>query len=367
MAIKYKWLARQLELYAEHRKKHPSNPASNKLPTEQELALRYHVSRQTVRSALKLLEEQGIIKKVQGSGIYLTGRLSDPAKNNIALILYEEPDFSAPEFFQSLSSSLEEHGFFLFCKASHNRFQTERELLCELLKNVPRGLLIQPAKSALPNPNRDLYRLLMKKGCQIVFLFSPCPGFSDLPCVRYDDYYGCRMLLEKLFVKGHTRICALFQSDDHASSDRFLAFMETMQEAGLSVLDCHISWYDSMLAERISSRKTNARLLSSLVPESFSDCTALLCDHDGILWKLLQELDALKRLDLKNPAVKTNLSECTAFGCFLQSHLTQQLKPAQTILLRPDQKMLGALSAQTLLDSIKGLPVQSREVPWMFF
>ncbi len=40
-----------------------SAPAQDKFPTERVLAARYHVSRQTVRSALKLLEEKGIIKK----------------------------------------------------------------------------------------------------------------------------------------------------------------------------------------------------------------------------------------------------------------------------------------------------------------
>lgn len=68
-----------------------SAPAQDKFPTERVLAARYHVSRQTVRSALKLLEEKGIIKKVQGSGTYLTGKLGDPAKNQILLILHEEP------------------------------------------------------------------------------------------------------------------------------------------------------------------------------------------------------------------------------------------------------------------------------------
>lgn len=82
MAIKYKWLADQLEqLYAKQQKSgQVSAPAQDKFPTERVLAARYHVSRQTVRSALKLLEEKGIIKKVQGSGTYLTGKLGDRPK-----------------------------------------------------------------------------------------------------------------------------------------------------------------------------------------------------------------------------------------------------------------------------------------------
>lgn len=374
MAIKYKWLADQLEqLYAKQQKNgQVSAPAQDKFPTERVLAARYHVSRQTVRSALKLLEEKGIIKKVQGSGTYLTGKLGDPAKNQILLILHEEPEFFFSRLCQSLSLSLAESGFSLLCKASRNSFETERELLTALLQEPPRGLFIQPVKNALPNPNRDLYHLLIKKGCHIVFLFSSCPEFPEVPCIRYDDYYGCSMLVQKLLAQGHMRIGALFQSDDRASQERYLSFMETMQQAGVPVPDRHVSWYDSVLADRICGRRPETGLFSRLLPDGFSDCTALICDHDGILWKLQQELAAPQTVSGKatradasgNTAAKAILSECISFGGFLQGHLSERQKRTHTLLLHSDPETLGSLAVQTLLDSIKGLPVQSREIPW---
>ena len=374
MAIKYKWLADQLEqLYTKQQKNGQTTaPAQDKFPTERVLAARYHVSRQTVRSALKLLEEKGIIKKVQGSGTYLTGKLGDPAKNQILLMLHEEPEFFSSRLCQSLSLALAENGFSLLCKASRNSVETERALLTALLSEPPRGLFLQPVKSALPNPNRDLYRLLMKKGCHIVFLFSSCPDFPDLPCLRYDDYYGCSTLVQKLLAQGHMRIGALFQSDDRASQERYLAFMETMQEAGMSVPDRHVSWYNSALAERICSRKPENSLFSHLIPDGFSDCTALICDHDGILWKLQQELAAPQAASTKTSfsesagttAAKAILSECISFGGFLQGHLSERQKRTHTILLHSDPETFGNLAARTLLDSIKGLPTQSQEIPW---
>lgn len=377
MAIKYKWLAKQLELLAEQKSGNPKAAPlpQNKLPTEQAIALRYHVSRQTVRSALKLLEEKGMIQKVQGSGIYLTGKLADPARNQVFLILHKDPEFFAPKLYQELSLSLQESGFSLLCKTNSNCFQTERELLTGLLKETPRGLFIQPVQSALPNPNRDLYRYLMKKGCHILFLFSPCPDFPDIPCIRHNDYYGCSTLVQKLIALGHTSIGALFQADDRASQDRFLSFMETMQQAGISVPDCHVSWYDSTLAEQICRQGSGTGLFPRLINDGFSDCTALICDHDGILWRLMQELDSLKGDNSQAPfsgfpedaSIKNTLSECVFFGCFLQGHLTERLKGSRTLLLCSDQKNLGELAFRTFSDSIKGLPVQSREVPWTFF
>lgn len=378
MAIKYKWLAEQLEqLYTKQAKtRQTPGPAQDKFPTERVLAMRYHVSRQTVRSALKLLEEKGIIKKVQGSGTYLTGELEDPAKNQILLILHKEPEFFSSALCQSLSFALGENGFSMLCKASRNSVETERALLTSLLSEPPRGLFLQPVQSALPNPNRDLYRLLIKKGCHIVFLFSSCPDFPEIPCLRYDDYYGCNKLVQRLLAQGHMRIGALFQSGDRASQERYLAFMETMQQAGIPVPDCHISWYDSVIADRICGRKPEPGLFSRLIPDGFSDCTALICDHDGILWRLQQELaaphtaaDRTARSDVSGnttTTAKSILSECISFGGFLHGHLSERQKRTHTLLLHSDPETLGTLAAQTLLDSIKGLPVQSREIPWKF-
>ena len=45
-----------------------------KLPTEDEMIEYYQVSRNTVRSALKLLTSQGIIFSRQGSGFYIRQR-----------------------------------------------------------------------------------------------------------------------------------------------------------------------------------------------------------------------------------------------------------------------------------------------------
>ena len=64
MAIRYKWLAGQLEALIQK----SIREGVDKLPTEQELCARYQLSRQTVRMALKVLEEKGLIEKRRGRG-----------------------------------------------------------------------------------------------------------------------------------------------------------------------------------------------------------------------------------------------------------------------------------------------------------
>ena len=83
MTVKYKWVAERLELMIE---KNIQN-GIHKLPSEQELCTKYHVSRQTIRMALGLLEEKGFIVRKQGSGSFLTGHSSRPQGNVVGILI----------------------------------------------------------------------------------------------------------------------------------------------------------------------------------------------------------------------------------------------------------------------------------------
>jgi GntR family transcriptional regulator len=56
-------------------------PPGAKLPSEPDLAAEMGVSRATLRDALRILEEDGLVRRVQGSGTYVTRRLRAP--NNL--------------------------------------------------------------------------------------------------------------------------------------------------------------------------------------------------------------------------------------------------------------------------------------------
>jgi GntR family transcriptional regulator len=56
-------------------------PTGAKLPSEPELAAEMGVSRASLRDALRILEDDGLVRRVQGSGTYVTRRLR--ASNNL--------------------------------------------------------------------------------------------------------------------------------------------------------------------------------------------------------------------------------------------------------------------------------------------
>lgn len=53
-------------------------PPATQLPTEHQLATDYHLSRDTVRKALRLLREEGLIRKYKGRGSFVPPTREDP-------------------------------------------------------------------------------------------------------------------------------------------------------------------------------------------------------------------------------------------------------------------------------------------------
>ena len=92
MAAKYEQLASILRSEVQQ----ILRQGGSKLATEAELSQRYHMSRQTVRHALKLLEEENLIERRQGSGSYIrqSGRSDDV--HQIAVITTFLDDYIFP-------------------------------------------------------------------------------------------------------------------------------------------------------------------------------------------------------------------------------------------------------------------------------
>lgn len=72
--VKYKEIAAQI-LKKIDKKEYP-----NKLPSENELIRKFNASRNTIRSAIRLLNEQGIVTSIQGSGSYVSSSLNEKEK-----------------------------------------------------------------------------------------------------------------------------------------------------------------------------------------------------------------------------------------------------------------------------------------------
>ena len=85
----------------------------DKLPSEQELREQFDVSRQTVRSALAVLEEEGLIYGRQGSGSFVRDPAEEEAgkSRRIAVVTTYVDNYIFPKIIQGIEQVLSGSGF----------------------------------------------------------------------------------------------------------------------------------------------------------------------------------------------------------------------------------------------------------------
>lgn len=373
MAIKYKWLVEQLrEIISDSIQK-----GSNKLPTEQELAVRYRVSRQTVRAALAVLEDEREIRRIKGSGAYITGLSSLEDRNIVGILIPDEQQYEYPALINDIRVALAAEGFSCKVYPTHNHVDQERQILQFLLKSPLRALIVEPVKSALPSPNTELYQRLIQRGTSILFLGCAYPQLSQIPVIYEDNLYGAGLLVQSLVEKGHSSIAGIFQMDDQRGLERYQGFLDAMQNQGLTVPDRNICWYTTQELDDFRQSQ-DISFLKKFLERITHDCTAFICEDDFIAWLLWEELSlgqekkiathaslssSLQSTGFKTTSADHSFETTIALAAFNTSYLTTSgLLRATTLTHQTHQP--GTLAAQMSINKLKGLPVSSQEVPW---
>lgn len=348
MSTKYRQLAGQLreELLQ------GSGQKGHKLPTEQELVQRYQMSRQTVRHALQLLEEEGIIRRRQGSGSYATGKSLSAAPRQIAVITSYLDDYIFPAILHDAQGvfAQEHYGTLVFATANH--VSAEREILLKLLEEPVSGILVEGTKTALPTPNEDLYQRLRQAEVPMVFLHGVYPSLTGAPCISDDNYGGGYQLACYLMDQGHRRLAGIFKSDDVQGPQRYHGVVSAIRDRGLPILDGAFAWYDTEDRDHLLQDR-ECPLLRHFLQERLGDATAVVCYNDEVAHRLIQELLAAGR----------SVPEEVAVVSFDNSYYSQ-IGPVPITSLRHKSGRMGRVAAEALIALLSGKSSQSKLLDW---
>lgn len=209
-----------------------------KIPTEPELSELFAVSRHTVRMAVSLLEEEGFLRRIQGSGTYVMETLpktSDPRErtalsNVIGLVLMDTQNYIFSSIVHGASDYLMSHGYLLSTILTSGSYDSEKQALETLQSSHPAGILLEPASSGLHSVNYDLFQQVAK---HIPCLLLHSDDIGICRSLSLQDRLGAQMLTDYLIGLGHSKIGTLFCFDEHTGQQRYCGYLDSLRSHGL--------------------------------------------------------------------------------------------------------------------------------------
>lgn len=321
-----------------------------RLSGENEMALEFGISRQTVRQALSVLEREGLIERRQGSGTYV--RKVEPRHKrswNVGVIATYISEYIFPSILRGIEGELSENGFFPMLSATMNRVDNERRILTDCMEKQIDGLIVEGTKTALPNPNLPLYEKLREMGIPVVFFNSYYPALTDCVSVTMDDRQGGYDAVEYLVAKGHRKIGGIFKSDDMQGLGRYEGYTRALLKNGLALQDRWVTWFHSESRENLLTDEYGI----SLLLEKYAQCTAVVCYNDEVAVKLER---AMANHGLKVP-------EDMALISFDNSPLGELAASGLTSFDHPKEQ-LGACAARKLISMMSGREEKSVVMDW---
>lgn len=312
-------------------------PPGAKLPSENKLADQFSISRQTVRHAIGILEEDGKVDRVRGSGTYVRDpqELYLDKRNRIAVVTTYVDSYIFPKTIQGIEKVLFEQGYSVQIAFTNNTVEREKNVLEDIISREDvAGVIVEGTKSGLPNPNLGLYKKLQDKKIPILFINTFYPEIAA-PHVSLDDVTAARMAVEYLLNKGHRQIGTIMKLDDRQGRNRYLGYVQALVEAGIEISDSRMVWIDTDDFKQLS-------LCMDKIMARLANCTSILCYNDQVAFRLIS---LLKERGIRVPEDLSVIS-------IDDSDLARMSEVPITSLPHPKER-LGAKAAENLLELIR--------------
>jgi GntR family transcriptional regulator of arabinose operon len=311
----------------------------DKFFSENELVNKFNISRHTVRQAIGELVNEGWLYRMHGKGTFVGNGPDEKVKQmyTIGVITTYLNDYIFPAIIRGIDGVLMENGYNILLSCTYNQHRMERLCLENLKNHSIAGLIVEPTRSALPNPNLHLYQELKNKNVPILFIHG---RYKDLDCsyIVEDDVWAGYIATKHLIELGHARIGGVFKRDDIQGHYRYAGFIKAHREAGFDVLDSSVLWFDTDDAG-LNFKDSMIKRLIDLIPR----CSGVVCYNDQITIKVL---DVLRGMGL-------NVPEDVSLVSFDDSQLAVASEVKLTTVAHP-QERLGQQAAMALINLIEG-------------
>ena len=188
----------------------------------------------------------------------------------------------------------------------------------------------------------------MDRGIPLVFIHGNYEQLPGTLSVLDDNAAGGRMLVDYLYKKGHRKIGGIFKYDDIQGRQRFVGYLDAMQELGLPVEDGNILWYSTDQKDRFLKDGGEPR-----ADDLFASCSAVVCYNDEIASRVVAHLGKQG----------VSVPDQIAVVSFDNSQYSEMSLPRITSLSHGPYNV-GRQAAELLFRHLRGEDCASELVPW---
>jgi DNA-binding LacI/PurR family transcriptional regulator len=207
------------------------------LPSEKELAHMLRVSRTTVRQALGALEEEGLVRRVQGKGTFISERPSEPTTtrtSSFAMVVNEVSTGYYPNLLAEFERVAKKFGRSTVVCSSNNDVAQQADHLMHLIHGRVTGIALNPCSTGM-TPAYQV-QVVQEAGIPIVLLHRQVADVKApvlLVPQREVGYRAGQLIVEA----GHRRVAFFSGFRAVRPQDYEQGFREALQEAGVDLPD----------------------------------------------------------------------------------------------------------------------------------
>lgn len=311
------------------------------IPTESALQETYQVSRQTVRKAILELSKEGFLRSEKGSGTYVSNQYRSKSNGNannkiIGVITTYISDYIFPSIIRGIEGRLNEDNYSLLLASTNNDVAQEKKALEMMLSYGVDGLIVEPTKSNLYNPNIAYYLTFKEQDVPFIMINAYYEEL-EVPFFCLDDVQSSYLAAKELISKGHEKIGIISKMDDLQGKYRMKGYIKALGEAKLRFQPEQVLSFDTESKQNLSAN------LKKFLLENRDVLTAIVCYNDEVG---LEVVNVCRQLDISIP------DELSIIGQD-NSYIAKNANIKLTTLTHPQEQM-GRDAADWVIKKLQG-------------
>ena len=264
--------------------------SNTKLPSEIFLTKRLSVCRETVRRAIKILSDEGLVYAIHGGGTFFDKQMAlsrssvdSTADYRIAIIIQGKDRGANSTLISSVKDYFKSMKVDIRIFYTDNKLSNERRCLLSCRQGFD-GIIIDGVKASMANPNLDVYLSLYQRNVPFIF-YNNYYSETSYPKVLNDDEAAAEDLIRTLHDKGHVNIAGLFLYDNYQGVKKYLGYAKSLFKHGCAFDDDFVRFF---LTRDFEGEERLEKLIWSFL-RTVPKCTAICCCN-VMLYEALKEV-----------------------------------------------------------------------------